>query len=113
MSFFNWDKVPTHTLEIAPQVKRKIVHLENVMVMYLEIPPGNAVPQHQHPHEQIGIILKGQVKMIIGNKTQVIGSGEGYVIPSNIPHSSLTIGEEPCVLLDVFSPIREDFLPQE
>jgi quercetin dioxygenase-like cupin family protein len=113
MSFFNWDTVPTHTLDIAPQVKRKIVHLANVMIMHLEMPSGIDVPQHHHPHEQIGIIVKGQVEIVIGSTTQVIGAGEGYVIPSNIPHSSLTIGEEPCVLLDIFSPIREDFSPQE
>jgi quercetin dioxygenase-like cupin family protein len=113
MSFFHWDTVPTHTLDIAPHVKRKIVHLANVMIMHLEIPPGINVPQHHHPHEQIGIILKGHVEMVLGTTTHVISAGEGYIIPSNIPHSSRTIGENLCVLLDIFSPIQEDFLPQE
>jgi quercetin dioxygenase-like cupin family protein len=58
---------------------RKIVHLENVMVMHLEIASGVEVPQHQHPHEQIGIILKGQIEVVIGNETRVIGSCEGYL----------------------------------
>jgi quercetin dioxygenase-like cupin family protein len=113
ISFFNWDTVPTHTLEIAPQVKRKIVHLEKLMIMHLEIASGVKVPHHHHPHEQIGIILKGQIEVVIGDETRVISAGEGYLIPSNVTHSSRTISEEPCVLLDIFFPIREDLLPQE
>ena len=113
MSFFHWDTVPTHTLDIAPQVKRKIVSLKNVMIMHLEIASGVQVPDHHHPHEQIGIILKGQIEVMVGDETRVIGAGEGYLIPSNVPHNSRTVSEEPCVLLDIFSPIREDLLLPE
>jgi quercetin dioxygenase-like cupin family protein len=58
MSFFNWDEVPT--MEIALRVKRKIVHLENVMLVYYEVGSGVGLPIHQHPHEQIGAILQGK-----------------------------------------------------
>jgi quercetin dioxygenase-like cupin family protein len=108
MSFFNWDEIPS--VEIAPCVKRKIVHLKNVMLVYYEVGAGVGIPIHQHPHEQIGVILQGQCEFTIGDEKQVLGGGEGYVIPSNMKHGGQGIGEETCVLFDVFSPIREDFL---
>jgi quercetin dioxygenase-like cupin family protein len=111
MPFFTWNALP----EIAAsnvqfQVKRKLVHLENVMVVSLEMEVGVEVPLHQHPHEQIGVVLQGSVEVVIGDKKRVIGPGEGYLVPSNMKHGGHVIGEESCVLLDVFSPIRVDFL---
>ena len=111
MSFFNWDEIPSN--EIAPRVKRKIVHLKNVMLVHYEVGVGVGIPIHQHPHEQIGAILQGQCEFIIGDEKRILGAGEGYVVPSNMKHGGRGIGEETCVLLDVFSPIREDFLTQE
>ena len=110
MSFFKWDDVPT--VELAPNVKRKIVHLENVMLVYIEVGPGAEVPVHQHPHEQIGYVLKGQAEFVLGDETRVIGAGEGYVVPANLKHGGAGPATEPCVLLDIFSPIRDDFLVQ-
>jgi hypothetical protein len=49
LSFFKWDDLPT--VEIMPQVKRKIVHLEKVMLVYIEVGAGVEVPIHQHPNE--------------------------------------------------------------
>lgn len=111
MSFFKWDDVST--VELAPQVKRKIVHLENVMLVYIELEPGAEVPVHQHPHEQIGLVLQGKAEFILGDEKRVIGPGDGYLVPPNMIHGSGRAPEERCILLDIFSPIREDFLTQE
>ncbi len=110
MSFFKWDEVPTD--ELTPQVKRKVVHLENVMLVYTEREAGVEMPIHQYPHEQVGLVLQGKAKIILGDEKRVIGPGEGYLIPSNMKHGGL-VGEEPIILLAVFSPIRDDFLTEE
>ena len=111
MSFFKWDELPT--IELAPNVKRKIVHLENVMLVYIEAGVGAEVPIHHHPHEQIGLVLQGKGEFVLGDETRIIGPGEGYVVPPNMKHGGTGPATEPCVLLDIFSPIREDFLTQE
>jgi quercetin dioxygenase-like cupin family protein len=80
------------------------------MLVYYEVGAGVGIPIHQHPHEQIGAILQGKCEFIISDEKRVLGAGEGYIIPSNMEHGGQGIGEEPCVLLVVFSPIREDFL---
>ena len=110
MSFFKWDELPT--VELSPQVERKIVHLENVMLVYIEVGAGVEVPIHRHPHEQIGLVLQGQAEFVLGDEKRVIGPGEEYTVPPNMKHGGSAL-EESCVLLDIFSPIREDFLPQE
>jgi quercetin dioxygenase-like cupin family protein len=66
-------------------------------------------PAHSHPHEQISLVLQGKVKFIIGAKEQIVSAGEVLHFPPHSWHGA-TMLEEEVVLLDIFSPIREDFL---
>lgn len=108
MPFFQWENLPA--VEVAPHVKRKFVYLDNLMVVRYEIDAGAGDnPVHQHPHhEQITFVLHGQVEFVLGDERRVIGAGEGLTIPPNMSHGNTIIG--PCVMIDVFSPIREDYL---
>jgi len=70
---------------------------------------GAAVPPHSHPHEQIGLLLKGRQRLTIGERTIEIEAGSTYVIPGGMLHSAVALAESEAI--DVFSPPREDYFP--
>lgn len=79
-----------------------------LMLCLFEWDTGAILPEHSHPHEQLGYVISGKVEFTIGGKTIVLGPGESYVIPSNVAHSGRSY--EPAKVLDAFSPIREEYL---
>jgi quercetin dioxygenase-like cupin family protein len=68
---------------------------------------GAAVPPHHHPHEQIGMVITGRCKFRIGSDLRTLGPGDGYSILPDVEHSVEFL--EDSVLVDVFSPPREDY----
>ena len=86
------------------------LHGEKMMMALNTTLPGHTVPQHSHPHEQIGMVYSGKARLCIGDEERIVQKGDFYCIPSNVPHSDTCIGEEPFVMLDVFYPVREDFI---
>jgi len=83
---------------------------EKMMMVLNSTAVGAEVLTHQHPHEQIGIVHSGRALLRIGNEEREVSAGDFYCIPANVPHSDKTIGDEPFVMLDIFYPIREDFI---
>jgi len=84
---------------------------EHLMLSYLEIEEGHEIPMHSHPHEQGGILLKGTLDLTIGDETRRVQPGAMYLIPAHVPHRAVAVGG-PAVVLDCFSPIREDYAAQ-
>jgi quercetin dioxygenase-like cupin family protein len=72
--------------------------------------PGHTVPLHSHPHEQIGVVYAGEAILRIGGEERRVRKGDLFCIPADVPHGDTTIGSEPFVMLDIFYPIREDFV---
>jgi len=66
-------------------------------------------PVHSHPHEQITLVERGRVLFTIENETRTVSAGDLLVFPSNCRHGATMLDEE-VVLIDIFSPPREDFL---
>jgi quercetin dioxygenase-like cupin family protein len=83
---------------------------ERMMMALNATLPGETVPMHTHEHEQIGMVYRGRAILRIGREEREVKEGDFYCIPSNTPHGDTCIGEEPFVMLDVFCPLREDFL---
>jgi len=86
------------------------LHGEKMMMALNTTLPGHTVPQLSHPHEQIGMVYSGKARLCIGDEERIVQKGDFYCIPSNVPHSDTCIGDEPFVMLDVFYPVREDFI---
>ena len=86
------------------------LHGEKMMMALNATLPGHTVPIHSHPHEQIGIIYSGKATLRIGDEERVAQKGDFYCIPANVPHGDTCIGDEPFVMLDIFYPVREDFI---
>ena len=102
------NKNVTHE-EIAPGVTRQIMgYLSDVMVIRVHFGDKTSFPVHSHPHQQITHIIEGTFKATIDGESEILGPGDSYVVPGNTPHSVESM--ESGILIDVFSPKRDDFL---
>ena len=97
--------------ELAPGVMAELAWGERIMLSKLTIEPDGEVPEHSHPHEQAGYCIEGRFELVVDGKAKVIEAGELYVIPGGAVHSARGLGAR-SVTLDVFSPVREDYLPE-
>ena len=95
-------------IELAPGAKARTPYGENIMLSYLELEAGSVIPLHKHPHEQAGILLKGRMELTIGENTNLCEAGEMFIIPPYTLHTAKPV-DGPAVVLDVFSPVREDY----
>ena len=93
--------------EIMPGFYGKIVHGDNMTWVLWNIDKDSKLPEHYHKQEQIMYLVKGKFKLTLNGKTSIHGPGSIVVIPSNVPHSGTSL--TPCEILDVFSPVREEF----
>jgi quercetin dioxygenase-like cupin family protein len=99
--------------EIGPQqiwdgVVGRTVHGERVTLSLIELDPGVAVPEHHHENEQVGILLEGSLTFRIGDETKELVPGDTWTILARVPHS-VTAGPQGSVLVEVFSPARDDW----
>jgi quercetin dioxygenase-like cupin family protein len=108
-TYYKWANLPQTPM--APQIKRRLVSGEKMMVVEVTLEKGAVVHTHQHPHEQISNLLSGTLEFEIEGEKRVVSSGEVVHIPSNLPHKAVAL--EDSVTLDIFSPSREDFLTDE
>ena len=106
MPFIDLSQIPA--IEPVPGCRMRTPHGQNVMLSYLEMEDGAEVPLHHHPHEQAGMLIKGQVQLTIGEETRICEAGSLFIIPPNVPHRAVAVNG-PAVVLDVFSPVREDY----
>jgi len=109
MPIFNIGDIPP--FEILPGVRIRAPFGKHLMLSYLELDRDAVVPLHQHPHEQGGIVLKGKVELTMGNEVRIAEEGSMYIIPPNMLHKAVAV-DGPAVVLDVFSPVREDYAEQ-
>ncbi len=106
MPFYDIKELPA--LEIIPGCRTRIPYGEHLMLSYLEMDDGAEVPLHSHPHEQGGILLTGRMQLTIGDETRICEAGSLFLIPPNTPHRAVAVDGK-AVVLDVFSPVREDY----
>ena len=83
---------------------------EKMMMVLNSTLPGHTDPIHAHPHEQIGMVYAGRALLRIGDEEREVKQGDFYCIPANIPHGDTCLGDEAFVMLDIFYPIRDDFI---
>jgi quercetin dioxygenase-like cupin family protein len=106
-----WEDKPAAWHEILPGVRRRILaHDGGVMMVLYRIAPGSTFALHTHPHVQSGTVLQGGGKFRVGEETWELTEGSSYTVPSNVPHELLSDPSGPTVILDVFTPRREEFL---
>ena len=97
---------------VSPGIKRKILgYNHEIMVVRAWFEAGAEGYQHEHPHSQSTYIESGVFDVTIDGVTKRQKAGDGYYIPPHVMHGAICV--EPGVLIDTFSPVREDFLGGE
>lgn len=105
----NWDSVPSE--EVTPQMSRKIIAGEKMMIARMQFKAGFVVPLHSHENEQITSVISGIMRFWFGeNKEQEmeLTAGDVIVIPAHLPHEALMVGD--VEEIDSWSPPRQDWL---
>ena len=92
---------------VFPGITGRYVHLDRLTCGEVELAAGAVVSTHQHPHEQVTLVLSGRFEFTVGTETRVMEAGTCAVIPGHTPHSGRALTA--CRVIDVFSPARDDY----
>src|SRR5919112_2027693 len=103
----NWDAVPVE--RPSEGIERQMVVGQQLMLCRFRFAPNLVTPEHSHPHEQMSIVVSGRVRFFVEGEERVAAPGDVLHFPPGCWHGA-TMMEEEVILLDIFSPIREDFL---
>ena len=103
----NWATVPIEMLEEG--IERQLVVGDDLMLCRLRLAPNVVTAAHDHPHEQITLVERGRVRFTIGGEERIAKAGDVLHFPSGCWHGATMLDEE-VVLIDIFTPVREDFL---
>ena len=105
-----WRNVPAE--RIADGIDRQMVVGESLMMCRLTLQPHVDTPVHSHPHEQMTIVERGRVRFTIdGAGAPGRRPATCCIFRRNVAHGATMLDEE-VVLIDIFTPIREEFLPR-
>lgn len=109
MSDYFVDKSNCTHRTIFPGVEIHTSACQQMMLSLVDLQPGAVVEAHSHPHEQVGMVLGGRARFFVGDEEKVLGQGDMYRIPGGVTHRVVAL-EEGAQALDIFHPIREDYL---
>jgi quercetin dioxygenase-like cupin family protein len=88
---------------------KTLVYGEKTLMSEFRIDKGKTLPMHSHPHEQSGYVVSGSINLIVEDEKFAAGPGDGWCIQGDVKHGAETL--EDSVIVEVFSPVREDYLP--
>ena len=103
----NWANIPVE--HVADGIERQMLVGHQMMVCRFRFKPFLVTPEHDHPHEQMTIVERGKVRFFIEGKERIAKAGDVLHFPSQCWHGATMMDEE-VVLIDIFTPVREDFL---
>jgi len=89
-------------------VRGRRIQGERLTLAVVELAPNAVVPEHRHEHEQLGMVIKGEVDFTLDGETRHLGPGGTWRILSNLPHN-VNAGPDGAVVLDIFNPTRDDW----
>lgn len=96
-------------VEMMPGVVRRTLGCgERTLLCEITLAKRSVVAAHDHPHEQIGYVVRGRLLFRIGDEERELAAGDGYMIPGGVSHAVTALEES--VAIDIFSPVREEYL---
>ncbi len=97
-------------LDALPGIQRKTLsHGTRTLMAEFRLLAGFPLPVHEHSQEQTGYLVSGRLRLTIGAETHDVGPGDSWSIPGGVPHGAEVL--EDAVAVEVFAPVREDYLP--
>ena len=103
----NWSNIPIE--RPSEGIERQMIVGDKIMICRFRFTPFLVTPEHSHPHEQMSIVVSGRVRFFIEGEERIASPGDVLHFPSGCWHGATMMDEE-VVLIDIFSPLREDFL---
>jgi len=101
-----------HWITMVPGIRRRTVAAGvQMMQMLVELDAGSHLPEHQHPHEQVTHMLRGRLRLLVAGVPHELVAGQSLCIPGGTLHAADTL--EDALVIDTFSPPREDLLAQD
>ena len=95
--------------QVFDGVSIRTIHGEKLMLSYVYLQPNSTVAEHSHHHEQMGMVLEGTFELTIDGESRTLKQGDTYLIPSHVKHSAKAF-DRSAIVLDIFSPPREDYI---
>jgi quercetin dioxygenase-like cupin family protein len=90
--------------------QKTLAYGDKSLMAEFRLEQGADLPRHSHPHEQTGYLVSGQIELTIGDETYRVKPGDSWCITGNVEHKAMAL--EDSVAIEVFSPVREDYIPQ-
>ncbi|HEX8962144.1 MAG TPA: cupin domain-containing protein [Rhodocyclaceae bacterium] len=101
---------PRDYTTVLPGIELKtLVFGDKTLFSEFRMKAGSRLPAHSHVHEQTGYLVEGNIRLTIGDETFAVEPGDSWCIKSNVSHSAEILADS--VAIEVFSPVREDYLP--
>jgi quercetin dioxygenase-like cupin family protein len=98
--------------QVLQGVKLKtLVHGDKTLFTEFRLEQGSQLPAHTHPQEQTGYLVAGRIRLFIGKEVFEVEPGDCWCVLSNVEHRAEILADS--VAIEVFSPVREDYLPYE
>ncbi len=95
--------------EVAPGVRRQVMGFdEKIMLVRVKFEAGGVGQLHEHHHSQVTYVESGVFELTVGDQKKTLKEGDSFYIPPHELHGCLCT--QAGTLIDVFSPVREDFL---
>lgn len=106
-AFLIGDEIEWET--VGEGVKRKIMgYDDSIMLVNVSFDKGGIGPMHEHYHAQVTYVVGGEFEVTVGEETKILKDGDCFYIKPHVWHGAKCL--EAGILIDVFSPIREDFM---
>jgi quercetin dioxygenase-like cupin family protein len=106
---FKKSKVGKHTELVKGVHLKTLVYGDQTLLTEVRFEKGAVIPSHSHPHEQTGYLISGHMDFLVGGGHYNANPGDSWNISGNIEHGATALEES--VVVEVFSPVREDYLP--
>jgi len=98
-----------YKLAVAGIEQKTLVYGDTTLMVEFRLKKGADLPLHAHPHEQTGYLVTGQIRLTIGSDVFEVLPGDSWCIPGDVLHGAAIV--EDAVAVEVFSPLRMDYLP--
>ena len=108
-NFYNWADLKYFPMN--DKVGRQQINAERLSILRITLQQGGAVPLHNHPNEQISVLISGRVEFNVNGDKKVLTPGDVVVVPENLPHGVEAL--EDSVIVESFNPPRYDLMPKE
>ena len=101
---------PSDYKPVLPGIQLKtLVFGDKTLFSEFRMKGGSKLPSHSHVHEQTGYLVEGRILLTIGEEVFTVEPGDSWCINSNVSHCAEILADS--VAIEVFSPVREDYLP--